>query len=40
MKARMREPHQVFLKRLVNLPKLSGLHDSANVFEAEADSGT
>ena len=27
----------MFLKRLANLPKLSGLHDSANVFEAEAE---
>jgi hypothetical protein len=33
VEARMREPYQVFLKRLANLPKLSGLHDSANILK-------
>ena len=27
----------MFLKRLANLPKLSGLHDAANIFEVEAE---
>ena len=30
----------MFLKRIANLPKLSGLHDSANSFEVEADAIT
>jgi hypothetical protein len=37
VEAKIREPYQVFLKRLANLPKLSGLHDCANIFEAEAN---
>ena len=37
VEARIREPYQVFLKRLANLPKLSGLHDAANIFEVEAE---
>jgi len=40
VEARKREPYQVFLKRIANLPKLSGLHDSANSFEVEADNIT
>jgi hypothetical protein len=40
VEARMREPYQVSLKRLANLRKLSGLHDSANIFEAEAEDIT
>jgi hypothetical protein len=36
--AKIREPYQVFLRRLANLPKLSltDLHEHANVFEGEA----
>jgi hypothetical protein len=36
--AKIREPYQVFLRSLANLPILSlrGLHDCANTFEAEA----
>jgi len=40
VEARIREPYQVFLKRIADLPKLSGLHDSANSFEVEADDIT